>query len=146
MQRAMSAAHPIILYDGVCGLCDRFTQFVLKRDKHDFFRFASLQGEFAAQILRGYGVNPQQLDTVYVVVNFQKPNQELLSRSDAAIFVLQQLGGIWQAAATGLRTLPRPLRDAAYNFVARNHYRWFGKYESCLVPDPRQRHKFLDSH
>ena len=138
--------NPIILYDGVCGLCDRFTQFVLKRDTRDLFRFASLQSEFAAQVLRGYGINPQQLDTVYVIVNFKQPDQQLLARSAAAIFVMKQLGGIWRVVALGLRILPRPLRAAAYNFVARNRYRWFGKYESCLLPDPRQRHKFLDSH
>ena len=139
------AAHPIILYDGVCGLCDRFTQFVLKRDTRDLFRFASLQSEFAAQVLRAYGINPQQLDTVYVIVNFKQPDQQLLARSDAAIFVLRQLGGIWRVVALGLRILPRLLRDAAYNFVARNRYRWFGKYESCSLPDPNLRHKFLDS-
>lgn len=138
------APHPIILYDRVCGLCDRFIQFVLKRDERDLFRFASLQSELAARVLRGYTINPQQLDTVYVVVNFQEPDQKLLSRSEAAIFVLQQLRGTWPAAARVLRILPRRMRDAAYNLVARNRYRWFGKYDTCVLPDARQRHKFLD--
>ncbi len=136
--------NPIILYDGVCGLCDRFAQFVLKRDRRDLFLFASLQSEFAAQALHGCGINTQQLDTVYVILNFKQPDQQLLARSDAVISVLEHIGGLWRAAAVGLRILPQPVRDAAYNFVARNRYRWFGRYESCFVPDARLREKFLD--
>ena len=147
MSRVLSSTrtNPIILYDGICGLCDRFTQFVLHRDKQDVFRFAPLQSEFAAQVLRRNRADTQQLDTVYVVLNFAQPDQQLLARSDAVIYVLKYLGGIKRAAALGLGILPRWLRDAAYDLIARYRYRWFGKYETCLLPDARYRHKFLDS-
>jgi predicted DCC family thiol-disulfide oxidoreductase YuxK len=140
-----SSSNPIILYDGVCGLCHRFTQFVLRRDRKDRFRFAALQSEFAARILQRHGPNPQQLDTVYVVVNCEQPGEQLLSRSDAVVFVLRQIGGIWGAAAAAFAILPRWLRNPAYDLIARNRYRLFGKYDTCLLPDPQCRHKFLDS-
>lgn len=140
-----SSSNPIILYDGVCGLCHRFTQFVLKRDGKDQFRFASLQSEFSTRIVQRHGADPQQLDTVYVVANYEQPEEQLLSRSDAVGFVLTKMGGIWRLAATTFAILPRPLRNTAYDLVARNRYRLFGKYDTCLLPDPRYRHKFLDS-
>ncbi len=89
--------HPIILYDGVCGLCNRLNQFILRRDPDAIFRFASLQSPFAERILSRHGANPQDLDTVYVVVNLDltnhdlakeaQPDERLLPRSDAIIFV-----------------------------------------------------------
>jgi predicted DCC family thiol-disulfide oxidoreductase YuxK len=146
MQRFMTTSRsgPIILYDGICGLCNRFVQFVLHRDRKDVFRFASLQSEFAARVLPRDANHTQQLDTVYVIVNFEQPDQRLLSRSNAVAFVLKHIGGIWGAAAVVLEILPRRLRDAAYDLVARIRYRWFGKYDTCPLPDPRQRYKFLD--
>jgi predicted DCC family thiol-disulfide oxidoreductase YuxK len=140
-----SSSSPIILYDGICGLCDRFTQFVLKRDRKDQFRFASLQGAFAARILQHHDVDPQQLDTVYVVVNCEQPDEQLLSRSDAVVFILRRIGGIWRAAAALFAILPRWLRNRVYDLVARNRYRLFGKYETCWLPDAKYRHRFLDS-
>jgi predicted DCC family thiol-disulfide oxidoreductase YuxK len=140
----VSTGGPIVFYDGFCGLCDRFTQFVLRRDRKDVFRFASLQSDFAKQILARHGLNPERLDTVYVVVNFSQPNERVLSRSNAVLFVARQIGGLWRVAATSFGILPQSLRDAVYEFVARNRYRWFGRYESCLLPDPTQSQKFLD--
>jgi predicted DCC family thiol-disulfide oxidoreductase YuxK len=136
-------SHPILLYDGVCGLCNRLVQFLLKRDKHDRLRFASLQSELAKNLLRPHGADPQDLDTVYVVKNHGQSGETLLMRSDAVLYLLGQLGGVWKLAVVG-RVLPRPLRDAIYKLVAHNRYRVFGKYESCLLPEPQQRAKFLD--
>jgi predicted DCC family thiol-disulfide oxidoreductase YuxK len=136
--------YSIILYDGVCGLCNRFVRFILKRDKRDAFRFASQQSEFAANILRRHGTNPEQLDTVYLVLDYEQPRERLLARSDAAAEILSQLGGIWRASSCIVRTLPRGLRDWLYNFTARKRYQVFGKYESCPLPDPEHRAKFLD--
>jgi len=137
------AANPIVLYDGVCGLCNRLTQFLLKRDSQDRFRFASLQSEFANALLKRHGKDARDLDTFYVAIDYGQPGERLLSRSDGILFVVAQLGGIWKFAGIG-RVLPKILRDAFYGVVARNRYRVFGKYESCMLPDPRHRHKFLE--
>jgi predicted DCC family thiol-disulfide oxidoreductase YuxK len=133
---------PIILYDGVCGLCNRFVQFIL-RDRNAVFRFASLQSALAAPILARHGANPSDLDTVYVVVNDELANEYLLSRSDAVLFVLQQLR-LWRPATFLLQLLPKFLRDAAYNIVARNRYRIFGRSDVCQLPSEQDRHRFLD--
>jgi predicted DCC family thiol-disulfide oxidoreductase YuxK len=136
-------SNPIVLYDGVCGLCNRLTQFLLKRDHKDRLRFASLQSEFAAAILKRHSKDPEDLDTVYVVKDYNQTNEKLLARSDAILYLGQQIGGIWSVAGLG-KVLPRFLRDWIYNLVARNRYRVFGKYESCMMPDPKYRRKFLD--
>ena len=136
-------ANPIVLYDGVCGLCNRLVQFLLKRDSRDHFRFASLQSEFAQDVMTRHGVDPHDLDTVYVVKDHNQPTENLLARSDAILHLLTELGGIWSLAGAG-RVLPRGFRDAVYKIVARNRYRVFGKHESCMLPEPRHRAKFLD--
>jgi len=134
----------IILYDGVCGLCNRLVQFVLKRDPQDGFRFASLQSDFAAQILASHGLSPGSLDTVYVVLHYNEPAERLFARSDAVLAVLQRLGQVWRATAGLGRALPLTIRDVFYNLIARNRYRIFGKYDACPLPTPEQRAKFLD--
>jgi predicted DCC family thiol-disulfide oxidoreductase YuxK len=139
-----SFANPILLYDGICGLCNRFVQFILKRDRNDRFRFAALQSDFAIEILARHGVNAADLDTVYFVAGLGQPDESLLDRSDAAQAVLSELGGVWSIASGFLRFIPRPLRDWGYNVVARNRYQVFGKYDVCPLPDPKDRHKFLD--
>jgi predicted DCC family thiol-disulfide oxidoreductase YuxK len=142
--------HPIILYDGVCGLCNRLNQFVLRRDGQGTFRFAPLQSPLAARILARHGANPQDLDTVYVVLNHDltkeaQPDERLLPRSDAVIFALKRLGGIWQVLGLFVQLLPRRLRDWGYRIVARNRYRVFGRFESCVLPRAADRSKFIDS-
>lgn len=136
-------SHAVVLYDGICGLCNGLIQFLLKRDRHDRFRFASLQSEFAAALLKRYGVNSVDLDTIYVVDNYGKANERLLLRSDAVLHLLRQIGGIWKLFGLGSR-IPKSLRDALYNMIVRNRYRMFGKYEVCLMPEERFKHKFLD--
>ena len=132
----------VVLYDGVCGLCNRLNQFILNRDHHDRFRFASLQSETAAKLLQRHGTNAVDLDTVYVVVDYGKPAEKLLARSDAILHVMQRLGGIWTLAGAG-KVLPKWFRDGFYNIVATNRYRVFGKYDVCLMPDERFKQKFL---
>ena len=138
------STHPVLLYDGVCGLCNRLVQFTVRHDRKDMFRFASLQGPTAARILERHGQSPADLDTFYVVTACGQPKELLRSRSDAALFVLHELGGGWRMLAVIGGVLPKFLRDAAYNLVARNRYRVFGKFEACPLPDPKTRHKFLD--
>ena len=141
---ADDSLNPIILYDGVCGLCNRLVQFVLKRDSRDRFRFAAWQSPFAAGILEKFGADPRDLDTVYVVLNFGQPDVQLAARSDAVILILRELGGAWKPVSLLLRLLPRWLRDWGYNLVARYRYRIFGKYDSCPLPQEKDKPKFLD--
>jgi predicted DCC family thiol-disulfide oxidoreductase YuxK len=135
--------NPIVLYDGVCGLCNRLVQFLLKHDRRDRFRFASLQSDFASVLLKRHSLDPHDLDTVYVVRDYNESNEILLARSDAILYMLAQLGGVWKVTGIG-RVLPKSFRDAAYKVVARNRYRVFGKHESCMLPEPKHRDKFLD--
>ncbi|MGA9385851.1 MAG: DCC1-like thiol-disulfide oxidoreductase family protein [Candidatus Sulfotelmatobacter sp.] len=137
--------NPILLYDGVCGLCNRFVQFILHRDRNSIFRFASLQSAFAGPILARHGASPTDLDTVYVVINHGLPDEYLLSRSAAILFVLKQLPGPWRTAASLLLLLPNSFRDAAYNAVARHRYRIFGRSETCILPNDQDHNRFLDS-
>ena len=140
----MAGANPIILYDGVCGLCNRLVQFLLKHDKDGRLRFASLQSDFAEKVLGRHGLNPKDLDTVHVVVNYDQPGERVLQRSDAVLRAGRELGGFWGASSSVARVVPRALRDLVYRFVATNRYRVFGKYDTCMLPDPSQRSRFLD--
>jgi predicted DCC family thiol-disulfide oxidoreductase YuxK len=140
---ADSTPNPIVLYDGVCGLCNRAVQFLLKRDPHDRFRFASLQSDFSAQLLQRHGIDHTKLDTVYAVVNHGEANEQLLAKSDAFLLFAKVIGGVWNVARLG-GLVPRLIRNWLYDFVAANRYRLFGKAESCMLPDPDHRHKFLE--
>ncbi len=135
---------PIILYDGACGLCNRLVKFVLKRDHEDRFRFATLQSNFARELLQRHHCNPNDLDTFYLALDYGHPNERLLSRNDASAAVLEELGGIWRVWGRLIKLFPRRCRDRQYNLIARNRYRLFGRYESCPIPDPKVQHKFLD--
>ena len=136
--------NPIVLYDGVCGLCNRLVQFLLKRDHKDLLRYASLQSDFAEIVLKRHGLNPKDLDTVCVVLNHGESNERVLTRSDAILHLGKELGGIWSICAACGGILPHWFRDSLYRFVARNRYRVFGKYDTCMLPEPRHRAKFLD--
>ena len=140
-----ASTNPILLYDGVCGLCNRLIQFVLTRDRNDRFRFASQQSPFAAHILRRHGVEPGDLDTIYLVLDFELPGERLLARSDAVLCVLRDLGGVWRWAAALSRSLPMRLRNWLYNLVARRRYALFGKLDSCPLPEAKHIRKVLDA-
>jgi predicted DCC family thiol-disulfide oxidoreductase YuxK len=136
-------SNPIVLYDGVCGLCNRLVQFLLQRDTHDRFRFASLQSTLGQEIVSRHGADPLDLDTFYVVLDYGQPAERLLARSEGIIYALTALGGFWSIAGVG-KALPKAVRDGLYNFVARHRYQVFGKHESCMLPEPKHRAKFLD--
>ena len=138
----MKDAKHLILYDGVCGLCNGLVQFVLPRDRKDRFRFAPLQGELAKAMLRKFGKDPATLDTVYVIENFEGPRSRALDRDRAAIFVLERLGFPWVLAWV-FNVVPGFLRRPIYNFVARRRYRWFGKFNTIPLPPDEYAHKFL---
>jgi predicted DCC family thiol-disulfide oxidoreductase YuxK len=134
----------IILYDGVCGLCDRLTRLVIRHDRRRQFRFAPLQGAFAARVLSRYGRDPRDLDTLYVIHRYGTPSESLLSKSEAVFFVLRELGGVWRLARA-LRWLPTSLVDHGYRLVARHRYRVFGRYDACPVPEPSDRDRFIEA-
>jgi len=138
-----STSNPIVLYDGVCGLCNRAVQFLLKRDRHDRLRFASLQSDFAATLLKRHGMDHQDLDTVYAVLNHGEASEALLAKGDALLQFAKEIGGVWNIARLG-RIIPRSIRNCLYDFVARHRYQVFGKYDACMLPDPRHKHKFLE--
>jgi predicted DCC family thiol-disulfide oxidoreductase YuxK len=140
----MDPSGPIILYDGVCGLCNRLVQFVIKRDRRNRFHFAALQSAFAHDVLTRHGRDPRELDTLYVVIDHGEPSERLERKGRGALFILRQLGGIWSLSRV-FSVLPTGLLDFGYDRVARVRYRLFGKSETCLLPAPEQRAKFIDA-
>ena len=133
----------VILYDGVCGLCNRFNRFVLDRDRAGRFRFASLQSQYARRALQRHGKDPDALETMYVLVASGAGPQRVLSRARAALFVLGALGWPWRLM-TVFGLLPTWLLDLAYNAVAGCRYRLAVKHDSCPLPDPAHRERFIE--
>ena len=137
------AGQHLILYDGVCGLCNRWLRHILPRDPIGLFHFASLQSDAGRSLLQQYGRNPDLLDTIYVFVDFKSPSPEILSRARAALFVLGRLDSPWRLLAL-FRVLPTFVLDAGYAIIARNRYRLFGKSDYCQAPPANQRDRFID--
>lgn len=137
-----SPSQTLVLYDGVCGLCNRLVAFLLRHDRSDQFRFAPLQSEFAQNLLHRYALDPNDFDTVVAVADFEQASERALTRSEAALWAIGRLGGIWRLLAI-VRIIPLRLREALYCFIARRRYQTFGKYGECPVPRPEDRRKFL---
>ena len=133
----------LVFYDGVCGLCNRLVAFLLRHDRNDQFRFAPLQSELAQKFLRRYGLDPKDFDTVVVFANFRQPAERALTRSEAAVWAIGRLGGMWRIFAIA-QLIPLSVREALYRFIARRRYQIFGRYDACPRPRPEDRHKFLD--
>ncbi len=133
----------IFLFDGVCGLCSRVVQFVLPKDPQGKFQFASLQSEFATELLKQYTINPKDLNSFYVVADYGLPTQRVLAKSDAAAFVLSDLGGIWSLASV-IKFIPKPLRNWGYDLVAANRYKIFGKKDACQLPNESTKDRFIE--
>jgi predicted DCC family thiol-disulfide oxidoreductase YuxK len=132
-----------LFYDGVCGLCNRLVGFVLKRDRRKLFCFASLQSSFACETLSLPADSPIDFDTLVVIAYYQTGSEKYLSRSEAVLFVLQELGGLWRWARI-FAVVPTFLLDTGYRFVARTRYRFFGKYDSCPLPDQDYQSRFIE--
>lgn len=128
---------PIILFDGVCNLCNASVQFVIRHDPQARFKFAALQSATAEKLLQNCAFDRASLDSVILV-----EDGHVYIESDAALRIARKLGGGWWLLA-GFSIVPRPIRDAVYRFIARNRYRWFGKQESCMMPTPDLRARFL---
>jgi predicted DCC family thiol-disulfide oxidoreductase YuxK len=133
----------LVLYDGVCGLCSRLLQFLLKHDHRAVFNFASLQSATGKTMVARWGGNPAELTSFYVLADFRTPEARVLTRSAAALFVAGELGWPWKALR-GAGVLPTVLLDCLYDAVARSRYRVFGRREQCLVPGREFRSRFVE--
>ena len=127
----------VILYDGVCVFCSRWIRFIAARDKDRRFRFTAIQSPYGTRLARAFGIDPKDPDTNAVI------HGGIASfKSDAALTVVSNLPSWGWVRA--LRAVPKPIRDAVYNFVARNRYRIFGKYQECFVPDAGFRDRVME--
>lgn len=126
----------VVYFDGLCHLCDGFVRFVLARDRRRRFRFAPLQGETARRRLEGRFTGDAPGSVV-----LEEPRRFRI-RSDAALAILTGLGGSWRLAGA-LRIIPRPLRDAMYDYVARKRFAWYGRRDTCRIPTPEEAERFL---
>lgn len=138
----MSTSHGttrIVVFDTQCLLCNGWVQFLLKHDKNDVFRYASIQGPTGQRLLAKAGLRVEGLQTLLLV----EPDGTTWQHTEAILRVLHHLGWPWRLAWAAA-VVPAPLRNALYRLVARNRYRWFGRSETCLVPTAVSRHLFLD--
>jgi predicted DCC family thiol-disulfide oxidoreductase YuxK len=134
----------VVFYDGVCGLCNHFLRFLIRRDPRQRLAFAPLQGTLAKTVLVPRGIVPSDLDSIYVIADWRTPSERLLNRSRALIHVLFQLGGVWRLAARGAAVLPTSVADRVYDFVAVRRYRTFGRFDTCPIPPSEWRDRFLE--
>ena len=133
----ISKTHPILLFDGVCNLCNSSVQFVIKRDPKSKFRFAALQSEEGKQLLEYYNLPVEDIFSVILI-----EGEKVYTRSTAALRMLKHLGGGWSLFYFFI-IIPRPIRDIVYKFIARNRYKWFGQKDSCMIPTPELQNRFL---
>ncbi|TVY01922.1 thiol-disulfide oxidoreductase DCC family protein [Paenibacillus cremeus] len=131
-------AHPVVLYDGTCGLCNRVVQFILRRDRKGKFRFAAIQSETGQRMFLANGLDPTSLDSVVVI-----DRGKAYTKSAAALRIAGGLNGAWPLCRM-FHLVPSGLRDGLYNYIASNRYKWFGQSEACMLPDPKVRERFLD--
>lgn len=128
---------PVILYDGVCNLCNKSVQFILKRDKEKIFLFASLQSAYGQKLLQDFNLLADNFNSFILY-----QDEKIFSKSAGALKMLSQLKG-WKWMKI-FWIVPKFIRDAVYNWVAKNRYKWFGKKDECMVPTPDLKERFLD--
>jgi predicted DCC family thiol-disulfide oxidoreductase YuxK len=130
--------NPVILFDGVCNFCNGAINFVLKQDRKSVFRFAPLQSEAGRRLLQQYNLPTEEFES-FVLIDQGK----VYKKSNAALRVMNKLPWYWKESQI-FRVIPTIFRDAIYDFIARNRYKWFGKKDQCMVPTPEMRSRFLD--
>lgn len=129
----------IILFDGVCNLCNGAIQFVIKHDKKSVYKFAALQSDVATVLLNERGIDSSQIDSIILI----DPNIAFYTKSTAALEIGKSFGGAWRLLGV-FQWVPKPIRDWIYDFVAKNRYSWFGKQNECMIPTAELKAKFLD--
>lgn len=135
--------HDVILYDGICGLCNHFVQFLIARDKADRYRFAALQSPIGRDLVLKHHGDPDAVSTVYLVENWGRASERARTRGKAALYAVNALGGAWKIPGL-LRILPGFILNLGYALVARLRYRLFGRLDACPIPTAATRSKFLD--
>jgi predicted DCC family thiol-disulfide oxidoreductase YuxK len=128
---------PVLLFDGVCNLCNFVVSFTIERDPAGKFAFASLQSEYGQAILAKHNLSQKTFDSFIL-----QEGAQIYVKSTGALRVARGLGGLWPLMY-GFIVVPRPIRDAVYSFIAKNRYRWFGKKDQCMIPSPEVRARFL---
>lgn len=129
----------IILFDGVCNLCNGTILYVIKHDGKDMFRYAALQSEIGRKLVSERNIDTSNVDSIILI----EPGVAYFTKSDAALKIGQSFGGVWTFLSV-FNLIPSGLRNIVYDFIARNRYRWFGKKEVCMIPTPELKAKFLD--
>ncbi len=129
----------IVLFDGVCNLCNNFVQTIIKHDKKDIYRFASLQSEYGQQVQKHLGIDSSKIKSIILY----EPNVAYFHKSEAAIEIIKSFGGAYSLMGL-LKIFPNFIGNAVYDFVAFNRYKWFGKTDSCMIPTAELKAKFLD--
>ena len=133
----MKKDHKIILFDGVCNLCNGAVIFMIKRDVEDRFRFAALQSETGLKYVQKHNIDTNKVDSILLI-----DGDKYYQKSGAALRIALYLNGAYPLLY-GLLIIPRFIRDGVYEYIARNRYRWYGKKESCMIPTPELKAKFL---
>jgi len=131
------STHSIILFDGVCNLCNGAVNFVIKRDPGNVFKFAPLQEKQGALLLKTHAIDTQKLDSIVLI-----ENEKVYVKSSAALRIARKMSNLWPLFFV-LLIIPSFIRDGVYDFIAKNRYKWFGKKEQCMIPTPGLREKFL---
>jgi len=131
------AEQSIILFDGVCNMCNGFVNFLIPRDKKNRFQFGSLQSDKVKELLKQYHYSTDDISTVILIENHQ-----LYSQSTAVLKIARKMSGGWSLLYTFI-IIPKPVRDFLYNLIARNRYSLFGKKDSCMMPTPESKAKFI---
>jgi len=132
------AGKKIIFFDGICNLCNGAVQFIIKHDKKDIFRFVALQSDLGKEICNYMGVDQTKIDSIILY----NPGVAYYYKSSAIIEIGNDLGGIYNLLSV-FKILPEKLRNFIYDYIAKNRYKWYGKKESCMIPTPQLRAKFL---
>jgi predicted DCC family thiol-disulfide oxidoreductase YuxK len=127
----------LLLFDGVCNLCNSSVQFILLRDKKDRFRFASLQSDYGQNLLREHNLPTESFNSLVLV-----ENDKIYQKSTAALRIARKLKGLWPLLFAFI-IIPPFIRNFVYDIIAKNRYRWFGKKEECMLPRPEWKQKFL---
>lgn len=129
----------IILFDGVCNLCNSAVQFIIKHDKKDVFRFVALQSDLGLDILKHIGIDSTKIDSIVLY----EPGIAYYYKSDAALQIAKSLDGLFSIGII-LKIIPNGIRNSLYDYIAKNRYKWYGKKESCMIPTKELKLKFLE--
>jgi len=133
----MNEKYKIILFDGVCNLCNGAVTYIIKRDKKNVFKFAALQSEIGQELISKFNIDTSKIDSIILI-----DGEKHYEKSSAALHIAKQLSGAYPLLF-GFMIVPRFIRNAVYDYIARNRYKWFGKKESCMIPTAELKSKFL---